>query len=215
MNKKNLTGLILIILFISVTGIIFLCDFSRSGGIGLSRESEKDTSVYTGAAPEGSHDTASESENSSEMVQDTICVYVCGHVKKPGVYSLKSGARIYEAIRAAGGVKKDAQPDQLNLAGVLKDGDKVYVPAEGDGSSGQQQAGGTGVQAGAQSTLLDINTATAEQLQTLPGIGASRAADIIAYRESNGPFSSKEDLMKIPGIKGGVYGRIETLITVQ
>lgn len=219
MKEKNRIGRILILIFIAATGILFFCDF------------EEDTPSVVPA--ETMEESLSEPEESSSVSQaasacaeetsadaGTLYVYVCGQVKNPDVYTLPNGSRVFEALEAAGGVTKKAQPDSLNLAGLLSDGDKIYVPAEGENTASAGSASGgsgsTGSASGSGSqSLVNINKASAEELQSLPGIGESKAADIISYREANGPFKSKEDLMKIPGIKEGVYKKVEALITVQ
>lgn len=183
---------------------------------------------------------------SEETEQVLIRVHVCGAVKKSGVYQLQEGALVQDAVRAAGGVRKDGAQDYLNLAGRLEDGQKVYVPFLKDvddpyglsaGSGGQDMASsgyesgrsgsttgqpgsGTG-QAGdgtdsdpAGAGLVNINTADADLLMTLPGIGESKASAILTYREKNGAFSRIEDIMNVSGIKEGAFAKIEDLITV-
>ena len=141
---------------------------------------------------------------------EMIYVYICGHVKEPDVYALPAGTRLYEAIKAAGGALEDADLQQLNLADPLADGQRIYVPAEGEIVLSAQYT-----EDKTSNGLVNINTATAEQLQTLPGIGQAKANAIVAYRENNGNFSSIEDLRKVPGIKEGVFGQIQSLICVN
>lgn len=126
------------------------------------------------------------------------------------VYSLASGTRLYEAIEAAGGAADDADLQQLNLADQLTDGQRIYVPAEGETAADPEYT-----EDEVSNGLVNINTATAEQLQTLPGIGQAKANAIVAYRENNGNFSSIEDLRKVPGIKEGVFGQVQSLICVN
>ena len=145
-----------------------------------------------------------------EETQEMIYVYVCGHVRQPDVYSLAAGTRLYEAIEAAGGAADDADLQQLNLADQLTDGQRIYVPAEGETAAESEYT-----EDKMSNGLVNINTATAEQLQTLPGIGQAKAKAIVAYREANGNFSSIEDLRKVPGIKEGVFGQVQSLICVN
>ena len=114
------------------------------------------------------------------------------------------------AIEAAGGAADDADLQQLNLADQLTDGQRIYVPAEGETAADPEYT-----EDEVSNGLVNINTATAEQLQTLPGIGQAKANAIVAYRENNGNFSSIEDLRKVPGIKEGVFGQVQSLICVN
>lgn len=137
-----------------------------------------------------------------------ICVYVCGAVEAPGIVFLPEGSRAADALEAAGGFASGAAEDAVNLAARVSDGEKLYFP---DCEEYQAQSE---TQAAAAAGLVNINTADAAQLCTLPGIGESRAADIIAYREACGSFASCEDIMKVSGIKESVYNKIKDRITV-
>lgn len=157
--------------------------------------------------------TESEEEESLEETADTLFVYVCGAVQNPGVYELDAAARVFQAIEAAGGMKEEAAKDSMNLAESLTDGQQIYVLTVTQQQEQQSQAD---TQTGqTDSRLLNINTATAEQLMTLPGIGQSKASEIISYREEKGPYSSTEDIMNITGIKEGVYTKIKDKICVN
>lgn len=178
-------------------------------------------------APEGS--AASEAD-SGAVTKETVCeeiyVYVCGCVNTPGVYHLEPGARIYEAIEAAGGMTDAADTGSINLALKLEDQMQIYVPSKEEVLSGAAYPGsaGSGTASGSQGLPLEgsadtgkvnLNTATAEQLDSLPGIGASKAEDILNYREEHGGFTSIEELMDIPGIKSGVFDKIKDFVTVD
>ena len=136
-----------------------------------------------------------------------ICVYVCGAVEAPGIVFLPEGSRAADALEAAGGFNSHAAVDAVNLAAKISDGEKLYFP---DCEEYRAQAE---KQASASAGLVNINTADAAQLCTLPGIGESRAADIIAYREAHGGFASCEDIMNVSGIKESVYNKISDKIT--
>ncbi len=136
-----------------------------------------------------------------------ICVYVCGAVEAPGIVFLPEGSRAADALEAAGGFASHAAVDAVNLAAKISDGEKLYFP---DCEEYRAQAE---KQASASAGLVNINTADAAQLCTLPGIGESRAADIIAYREAHGGFASCEDIMNVSGIKENVYNKISDKIT--
>lgn len=137
-----------------------------------------------------------------------ICVYVCGQVNSPGIYYIGAGLRVADAIEAAGGITEDAYVEALNLAENVSDGQRIYVPAENEttGSPADSQSGRT--------SLININTADASELVTLPGIGESRALSIIAYREENGAYSKIEDIMNVSGIKEAAFSKIKDRICV-
>jgi len=132
-----------------------------------------------------------------------VVVHVAGCVRHPDVYELASGSRVTDAVKAAGGALGSAKLDALNLARVLVDGEQVYVSTAaeaalgGGGEAAGASAGGAGAVAGGK---LNLNTATAEQLDTLPGVGPATAKKIIDDRSANGPFTSVADLQRVSGI---------------
>lgn len=145
-----------------------------------------------------------------------IQVYVAGAVVHPGVYYLPRESRWVDAVRAAGGFLEGADVGAFNLAEVLKDADRVDVPGTSPFATPQLTIGGSGLlvtptpQSGA---LVNINTATQELLETLPGIGEATAKAIIAYRLDVGPFATLEDLLKVPGIGPTTLDELRSLIT--
>lgn len=188
----------------------------------------------------------SEELNSMEN-PGVIYVHVCGAVVRPGVYELRAGSRVYEAVHAAGGFAEGADQDYVNQAQELGDGIKLVIPTmeeavearEREALSGTVQESaqtadtestaarigiigntsltesGNGGQAGDSDGRININTASEAQLCDIPGIGATRAAAIIAYRESHGGFQKPEDIMKVSGIKEGMYEKIKDSISVN
>lgn len=146
-----------------------------------------------------------------------VYVYVCGEVASPGVYELTQGARIYEAVMLAGGLTEEADASVINQAEPVTDGMMIRIPAEGseEAAAAATASVQTGqVTASDGTTLIDINTADAAALMTLPGIGESKAAAIIAWRQENGGFAAKEDLMNVSGIGDSTYARLSSQITV-
>ena len=139
----------------------------------------------------------------------TVYVYVCGAVRTPGDVEVPEGSRAAEALELAGGMTTEADPFYVNLAEIVTDGQKLYFPTASEAE--ELEAAGKAAEEG----LVNINTASAEELCTLPGIGASRAADIVRYREKNGAFQTKEDIMKVSGIKQNAYDKLCDRITVQ
>lgn len=178
-------------------------------------------------------DNGSEAVSDKEMQQAMIYVDVCGAVVNPGVFQLAAGSRVFQAIEAAGGYLPEAALTCVNRAGVLTDGQQLYIltqeemerqgldPAEMSGASDGQMNGSTrtGQNTGMtaqvqQDNRININTADEAQLTTLTGIGATRAQAIIAYREENGPFAAIEDIMNVQGIKEGTFAKIKDEIVV-
>ena len=161
----------------------------------------------------------SSSEVSLSESQSTIFVHVCGKVNDPAVYEFENGARVVEAIEKAGGFMENAATDYLNLAKVLTDGEKIYVPdkeeALGLNPVNVDTAQGNVADAKDTNTKVNINTASKEELLSLKGIGDSRAEDIINYRTENGKFAAIEDIMKVPGIKQGAFNKIKDNIRVE
>lgn len=145
--------------------------------------------------------------------EETVFVYICGAVNTPGVYELDKDARVFEAIRSAGGMTDEAAPDAINQARVVSDGEQIYVPTAEEAES--QGTGGEGtVTESAVDDKVNINTAGKDELMTLTGIGEAKAGSILRYREENGRFESIEELMEIEGIKEGVFNKIKDDITI-
>jgi competence protein ComEA len=137
-----------------------------------------------------------------------LVVDVAGAVRRPGLYQLRSGSRIDDAIAAAGGANATAQLDAVNLAAPVADGEQVIVPGRGaGGSAAPPSAAGS-----SPSAPLDLNTATAEQLDALPGIGPVTAQKILDYRQAHGPFHSVAELEGVPGIGPGRLAQLKGLV---
>lgn len=153
-------------------------------------------------------------EETDEAPEDTpkpqVVVHVCGAVMNEGVYTLDSGGRVIDAVNAAGGFRDDAAASALNQAEVLSDGMKVKIPTVEEAEA-IADSGGTEETADGR---ININTASAEELCAVNGIGPSRAADIVAYREQHGSFRTIEDIMKVSGIKQGLFAKIRDYIKV-
>ena len=152
------------------------------------------------------------SDSEKEKSTENIFVYVCGAVKKPGVYELLPGQRICDAIAAAGGLSEQAAGDSLNQAEVLSDGQMLRVLTTEEAAAVQP---GQETAESSRDGRVDINTADASALMSLPGIGQSKADAIIAYRNEHGAFKAPEELMNISGIKEGVYQKIKDSIKVN
>lgn len=176
----------------------------------------------------GSAENSSTALTNQSTEQDICYVYVCGAVKEPGVYELEAGARIYEAVDAAGGLTEEADFSSVNQAEKVSDGQMVKIltkeEAEALGEtpdsvetpdSGSGETAVSGNAETEQDGRININLASAEELMTLPGIGRAKADSIISYRESSGGFSSIEEIMQVEGIKEGVFNRVKDSIKVK
>ncbi len=149
----------------------------------------------------------------------TITVHVSGAVGSPGIATLRSGARVADAIAAAGGATADADLDRLNLARLLLDGEQVHVPRAGEVAGPQGGSpGGTVAEGGpvgvSPDGRIDLNRASQDELETLPGIGPAKAAAIVTHRETEGHFAVPGDLRGVPGIGEQTFQRLADLITV-
>ena len=201
----------------------------RQNDDGSSAESRKKQAESGGSDAGNGTEINSTGETQPEM----IYVDVCGAVANPGVFQLAAGSRVFQAIEAAGGYLPEAVQNCVNRAGVLTDGQQLYIltqeemeqqgldPAEMSGASDGQMNGsaGTGQNTGIaaqaqQDNRININTADETQLTTLTGIGATRAQAIIAYRQENGPFAAIEEIMNVQGIKEGTFAKIKDEIVV-
>ncbi len=202
-------------------GLIFLLLFLTAG---CGRQEEvyfESTGTETAAGLSDSTEQIEKEEIWTETdteESDSLCyVYVCGAVNCPGVYLLQEGSRVYEAIALAGGFCEDAAREDLNQAEPVSDGQMIQVLTEAEAAEREaaEPAEAAGQSAEADDGLININTATAEMLMTLPGVGQSKADSIIAYREENGAFSSVDAIKNVNGIKDGVYNQIKDKIKVD
>lgn len=153
---------------------------------------DAENAVPAGDAPDG---TSSESRSSAGAY-----VHAAGAVAHPGVYRVRAGGRVSDLLDAAGGPAADADLDQVNLAAKVADGERVYVPRRGESPPPIPGSTGVGAGGGAAVGPVNLNTATLEQLDSLPGVGPSTAQAILDYRKTNGRFRSVDELMEVRGI---------------
>lgn len=189
----------------------------ESDGVTFERDATSVERADTGSA--GASDDGDPSSDSKKAIAASeVYVDVDGAVVTPGVYRLREGARVAQAIDAAGGLTPEADVAGLNRASKVVDGQKIYVPHVGEQQTVDVVAGsGPGeASAGASvaSDLVNINTANASELQTLSGIGPSMAQSIIDERTQNGPFTSIDDLMRVLGIGEKKFAKIKDCICV-
>ena len=138
-----------------------------------------------------------------------MMVYVSGAVGRPGVFSVPPNSRIKDAIEVAGGLLPEADSSGINLAALLKDGQRISIPTLGPTRGPDETSAAT------LSHLVNINTATLAELDNLPNIGPVLAQAIITFRDENGPFEMIEEIQKVPGIGPAIFENIKDLITVD
>ncbi len=189
---KRIVYIIAVILFVVMAGVIYIIKNDTHDTVS-EKESDYIIETYVTSSPDIAYSG-----------KDVIAVYISGAVKKPGVYELDSNSRINDAVIAAGGFRKKADKNSLNLAAYISDGEHIHISAKSSKES----------ESDTEDSAVNINKASKEELMTLPGIGESKANLIIRYRDENNGFDNIEELMNISGIKEGVFSRISELITI-
>jgi competence protein ComEA len=169
----------------------------------------------TSAPPSGSASGSASGAPSGSPGPSVLYVHVAGLVRHPGVYEFQPGRRVVDAVMAAGGATKKADLDLLNLAALLTDGEQILVPAHGavvvpPTGGGDSPVGTTGASGG----LINVNTATETELESLPGVGPVLGAAIIAYRTEHGPFPTVDALDDVSGIGPATLDQLRPLVTV-
>lgn len=170
-------------------------------GIYMYKQTQENTVIYYG-----------NEEQSEETHISQITVHITGAINNPGVIILEEGARIVDALEAAGGETEEADVNRLNLAYVLEDGEKLYIPSKNEEEQEYITQGKDNMSEG--QSKININSAQIEELITLPGVGEATANKIIEYRKENGKFQKIEDLKNVPGIGDSKYENIKTMIRV-
>lgn len=185
-----------------------LLTLGRGSGVTIERSDG-------GEAAAGQEADASEGSEAAETEAPVLVVHVDGCVASPGVYELAGpDLRVNDAVETAGGLLPEADTSQMNLAAGLSDGQKVLVPSRAEeGAAAAAPGGGAASQTDAGS-LVNINLATADQLQALSGVGEATARAIVEDREAHGPFSSVEDLMRVSGIGQKKFDKLKGQICV-
>ena len=204
LHIKEIPKPVLIVLVLIAIGIIIFALLHW-----WPSQSDSDFVVETNSATKEAEDN-----NAKEETNGQVAVYVSGAVKNPGVYYLEEGSRIIDAVGKAGGMCKDANTNAINLAEVIQDGTQIYIPTIDESSNSSASTTTSSGSVSGSTSLVNINSADATELQTLPGIGEVTAQKIISDRESNGAFSSKEDLKRVSGIGDSKYAALEDLICI-
>ncbi len=159
-----------------------------------------------------------------QETSENCYVHICGAVNSPGVYSVRKDCRVVDLVNQAGGFTDEAAEDYINQALKVQDGQRIYIPTQKEVKelSAEDYMAGEASGMSEQSSpepagpkLININTATAEELMELPGVGEAKAASILEYRNTKGKFKTIQDLMKISGIKEGLFNKVSGYITVK
>ena len=208
----------ILVVIAMASGLAMASFGGESGGVSFERAGGSGSSAEPGSGVD-SHNRESDGSSHKASAELEVYVDVDGAVARPGVYRLKDGARVSQVIDAAGGLTAEADVTGLNRASKITDGQKIYVPTVGEQQAaaavgGAESSAATTPGAGSSSGLVNINTASAAELQTLSGIGPSMAQSIIDERTKNGVFTSVDDLMRVSGIGEKKLAKIKDYICV-
>lgn len=213
MGKKRKIRLLLLVLGMGF--FLSACGKKEESLVIVPETQERETEQEEPQEPDGEVP----SPKQEEEPQEKIWVDVAGAVMLPGVYGLPEGSRVFEAVEAAGGFREDADTVWLNQAALLIDGQKIQVYTKEETiemeEMGKTPAAISADPEGREGKKIDLNLASLEELQEIPGIGEVRAQAILDYREEAGTFESIEEIQQVPGIKGKTFEKIEEYITVE
>lgn len=208
--EKKITIVVCSVLLIAVS--LYFCAYL---GVFSPRSTSRFSSSGNTTLPAVTESSDSVTET-SQPSQERVAVYICGAVRREGLYYLEPGQRVYDLVELAGGFRKHASRDCENLARTPQDGEQIRIYTRKQWRQRQNTEGsssGTAAQQ-EQTDRVNLNQASLEELMTLPGVGQSKAQAILDYRDTNGSFAKIEDIMQISGIKDGIFQKIKEKITV-
>ena len=218
-NKKKKQKIIFAIIIILMACVIIYYIYSTLNNVDYNHEIEISNNNL-----EITSDLESISIEENVTETQEILVHISGCVKENKVVSLPDGSRVNDAIEAAGGLTKDADLTNVNLAYILEDGEKIYIPKKGEEissinnssiSSTFSSTSSSNATSSTKNSKININKATQAELEIIPGIGPSTALKIINYRNENGKFKSIEDVKNISGIGDSKYEKMKDYITIK
>ena len=226
MNKKYIIILVSG-LFIIVAGILYSCSYKEKKGQEIllsSRESgsmqsdNSDISRQAGISKlnTSKSDASQKDTQEDSQIEPQVYVHLCGAVVTPDVYEIEAGTRLKDLIELAGGLSEDAAGDYINQASVVEDGQRIYIPTKDELKDMSVSDYVLGEEGGnnQSNAKVNINTADETEFMRLTGIGEAKAKSIVEYRKKNGDFKEIKDLMKVPGIKEGLFTQLEDEITL-
>ena len=234
-NKKKIIISVILLIILAIGFVIYILAGNSSEYSAL--DLENDAVVESGEDVDNGQENSMQSADNTNVTDDgndidntnqvteevvEIAVHITGEVKKQGLIYLKEGSRVADAIEKAGGETENADLSQINLAYVLQDGQKIYVPNKNEkisqyitgnsGNNGTEENNTSN--SNKEDAKVNINTANQSELDSLPGIGPSIAQKIIDYREENGNFKTIEELQNVKGIGDAKYEEIKDMVTV-
>ena len=213
--RTVLGGLVSVTVLVAVAVIVVRpAVASSSGRGGRPEDSLPRATPPTTAAPDDGGGSAA--GDGSDPPDGQLVVHVAGAVVDPGVHEVRQGGRVVDAVDAAGGPSDDADLDALDLAAKVTDGERIYVPHDGEVPAGAVVDGGGGGGSGGTGgdSPIDLNAASAEDLDKLPGVGPSLADAIVEYRRRHGPFQSIDQLLDVPGIGDAKLASIRSKVRI-
>lgn len=198
-----------------IMAIVVVSSLLLAGWAFLNKERDEDAAIFFQEEMLQNENVEKNNEEPvEEAVVQEIMIDVKGAVKNPGVYTMGQGDRVIDAIEKSGGLLKDADEKQINLAGMLKDEMVIYVPKHGE-EAGTAIVTQNNPNAAEGDDKVRINSASSEELQKLPGIGPAKAEAIISYREESGSFKSVDDLLNVSGIGVKSLEKLKDKITID
>ena len=209
-NRFKLASLVGLIIILGILYVLLISDTNEEDDVIISAENDKQIEAKT----LNNEEDNKEVNNSKEVQNDNkqkIFVHISGAVRNPEVYEVEENTRVFQLIELAGGFTQLADTNIINLAEKVSDGQQIYIPTREEVKNGKIN---TIVSSHNQSTKININNATLEQLMELDNIGESKASSIIKYRENNGNFKSIEEIMNVEGIKESTFNKIKDKIIV-
>ncbi len=219
-KQKIILSIVISIIFVLVLIYVYQNLYEEDAEIILTNE-ENVLDAETNEIVDSNEEISSQNNRESE---ETVVVHVIGEVNNPGVVTLPEGSRIIDAINMAGGKTEEADLSKINLAYIVEDGTQIYIPRINedlnqvnlisDGAGVGVVITDSNVEENEVDSKVNINTASKEKLETLPGVGETTAQKIIDYREANGKFKTIEDIKNVSGIGDAKYESLKDKITV-
>ncbi|WP_104169675.1 helix-hairpin-helix domain-containing protein [Cryobacterium sp. M23] len=210
-------GAAVVLLILALATAVIVSALGQQAGHQVVSPAHPTAGSGSGGADNGPAPSSSGAASASGAL---IFVHVLGAVRRPGLFELSTGARVMDAVAAAGGLTETADPAGTNLARKLSDGEQLYLPQLGEvpagppPGSGASLGGASDQGGGGPAVLVNLNTASLAHLDTLPRIGPAMAQRILDFRDANGPFAAVEDLRNVTGIGEKTFEGLRALITV-
>lgn len=210
-KKIILYSILLIIVIIVGIFLIYIEENNKNKGDIIEQINEENNNVETN----NKNNIEDSIENNTENeIENKIVIHIIGQVVNPGIVKIKEGARVIDAIEKAGGILEEADLTKINLAYILEDGEKIYIPSVNDKEE-EYISSNNGENKSQEKLMVNINTATQAQLEKLPGIGSSIATRIINHRKENGKFQDITEIKNVSGIGESKFNNIKNYICIK